>query len=110
MATISLQDIRDAADRKYGPLVIEGVEGGDVTLLNALRLSKDKRMALAALDDEDDLDIQDKLEQIIRLAAASTDDADRLLGAFGDDLGQLAETLQSYSGKTQLGEASTSPS
>lgn len=108
MPTITLQDIRDAADKKYGPLIIEGVEGGAVTLLNALRLSKEKRAALSALDDQDDIDVQDKLEQIIRLAAATEDDANRLLAEFGEDLGQLAEALGHYTGKTQLGEASPS--
>lgn len=110
MPTISLQDIRDAADKKYGPLVIEGVEGGDVTLLNPIRLSKDKRAALSALDDDDSVDTQDKLESIIKIAAKTPGDAERLLGEFGDDLGQLAEALAHYTGGAQVGEASTSPS
>lgn len=103
MPKITLADIQEAADKKYGPLVIEGIEGGDVTLVNPLRLPKKKRQAMTALDGSDG-DVDDKLVEIVRLAA-SKGDADRLLKAVGDDLAALAEIMADYMGAAQVGEA-----
>jgi hypothetical protein len=49
MAKISLGDLQKAADEKYGPFVIEDVPGGDVVLLNSLRLPKEKKVELERL-------------------------------------------------------------
>jgi len=109
MPTISLQDIRDAADQKYGPVVIEGVKGGDVELLNPTRLGKEARARLKALN-ADDGDEGEKLAEIITLVAKSPAHAKRLLAEVGDDLAALAEIVKQFSGSAQLGEASPSPS
>jgi hypothetical protein len=102
MPTITLADIQKAADKKYGPLIIKDVPGGPVTLVNPLRLPKEKRDAMTALDDVEDVDV--KLRQLVELAA-SPDDAKRLLDAVGDDLAALAEIVADYTGTAQVGEA-----
>ena len=110
MPTISLQDIRDAADRKYGPLVIAGIDGGDVTLLNPLRLPAARRKEMTGLDEVEDLDQDSKLRRIVELAAETPAQGKRLLKAVGDDMGLLAQLLENYGKGVQVGEASTSPS
>lgn len=102
MPKITLADIQKAADKKYGPLVIAGIEGGDITLVNPLRLPKEKRDAMTALDDVEDVDA--KLRTLVELAA-SPEDAKRLLDAVGDDLAVLAELVGDYTGTAQVGEA-----
>ena len=108
MPSISLTDIQKAADRKYGPLTIEGVPGGDVVLVNPLRMSKAKRAKLAKLDADGDTD--EKLADIIRLAVDKPADAKRLLDATGGDLTYLAEICQRWTGSAQVGEVSPSAS
>lgn len=114
MPSFTLDQINEAADRQYGPFVIEGIPGGDVTLLNALRMPKTQRKRLidyqkaanAILEDpsagSDEAD--DTLPQMIRLVAASKADADRLLKWAGDDQAKLAVVMQQY-GKASQGEA-----
>lgn len=110
MPEITLQDIRDAADKKFGPLVVKDVPGGDVVLLNPARLSKEKRGALKSAVEQEDLDEQERLEQIVKATAKTPDHAKRLLKEFKDDLGGLAVVLESYNQGSQMGEASPSAS
>ncbi|MGA5019249.1 phage tail assembly protein [Streptomyces griseoincarnatus] len=110
MASFSLDDIRAAAERKYGSTDI--TIGEDVVrLLNPLRLSKARRDALLALQDEmgkDDADQAELLSQAIRTIAESEKAADKLLEAVGGDLAILAEIFGHYGESTQVGEASAS--
>jgi len=110
MPEITLQHIRDAADKKFGPLVIKDIPGGDVILLNPARLSKEKRTELKSAVETEDIDEQERLEQIVRATAKSADHAKRLLKEFKDDLGSLAIILESYNQGSQMGEASPSAS
>lgn len=50
------------------------------------------------------------LERMLRMVAASEDDADALIDACGHDELLLMEVFSRYSKKTKLGEASASPS
>lgn len=112
MPTFSLADIQKAADEKYGPLVIPDVPGGPVELVNPLRLSKEKRKKLTELDkatDSGEIDVDEKIAQVIRLAAKPAD-AKRLLAAVGGDLAQLKEIVERWTESSQVGEASPSPS
>lgn len=110
MAGITLENIQKAADDKYGPFVVEGVPGGDVVLVNALRLSKDKRAKLTAMQSDEDGDQDEKLRDMIRLVAQDAASGKRLLDALGDDLAQLAVVLNEYGQAARLGEASPSAS
>ena len=113
MPSVTLDDIQAAADRKYGPFTVDMGDGQTCTLLNALRLSKDKRkkvLKLQDLQDEDAENVEDHLIEMVRLTAQSKADADRLLKAIGNDLALLAEILEQYGKASELGEASASES
>ncbi|WP_282703752.1 phage tail assembly protein [Streptomyces sp. CC219B] len=110
MASFSLDDIRAAAERKYGSTDI--TFGEDVVrLLNPLRLPKTRRDALLSLQEEmskDDTDQAELLAQAIRTIAESEKAADKLLGVVDGDLAILAEIFGHYGESTQVGEASAS--
>ncbi|WP_329022513.1 MULTISPECIES: phage tail assembly protein [Streptomyces] len=110
MASYTLDDIRSAADRKYGSTDIE-VSGETVRLLNPLRLTKAKRDSLLGLQEEmvrDDADQAALLSEAIRTVAQSETAADSLLTEIGGDLAVLAEVFGRYGESTQAGEASAS--
>lgn len=116
-SSYSLAAIRDTADRKYGPMVLDDVPGGPVVLVPAIRLDKVKRQAMADLQaringgPQDDLDpVVDGVTEMIRLACETPEQADRLLAEVGDDLGVLMTLLTAYGERSQLGEASGSVS
>jgi len=114
MANIQFDDIRQAAEEKYGPYIIEGIPGGNVTLLNAIRLPKSKRMRLVKLQSMQAKEMVKEQDQLLRdmlqLVAATADDAQRLLAVVGDDSALMAELLNDYGQKAQSGNASPSPS
>ncbi|MER5632166.1 phage tail assembly protein [Streptomyces nitrosporeus] len=110
MASYSLDDIRAAAEARYGSTDIE--LGGTVTrLLNPLRLPKAKRDKLASLQDtinENGADQDELFAHAIRLVAESKSAADSLLKEVGGDLAVLAQIFEIYGQSTQAGEASAS--
>lgn len=112
MAGMTLDDITSAADAKYGPFEVEGVPGGSVTLVNPLRLHKDKRKKLNELQakQENTDDQADLFRDMLKLVAKTPADAARLIEALGDDLAKYAVVLTSYGEAARLGEASPSPS
>lgn len=114
MANIRLDDIREAAEKKYGPYVIEGVPGGDVTLLNPIRLPKAKRVKLNKLQSMQESEMVKEQDQLLRdmiiLIAATPEDAKRLLDVLGDDSALMAEVLNDYGLKSQAGNPLPSPS
>lgn len=110
MASFSLDDIRSAAEAKYGST---DIELGDETirLLNPLRLAKAARNQLTKLQDlmgGEDADQEELLSEAIRLVAEHPKAADKLLTAIGGDLAVLAEIFDAYGKGTQVGEASAS--
>ncbi|MEU5427615.1 phage tail assembly protein [Streptomyces olivoreticuli] len=110
MAQFSLDDIRAAAEARYGSTDIE-VGGNVVRLLNPLRLPKTKRAQLTTLQDRmgaEDADQEELFGEAIRLVAESETAATRLLDAVGDDLAVLAEVFDRYGKGSQVGEASAS--
>jgi hypothetical protein len=101
--TFTLDDIRAAADKKYGHTKI-----GDVVLLNPLRLPKAKREELVALQEklsEDDAEQEKLLADAIRLVAQNSEKAESLLSEIGEDLALLVTVFEKYSGEVQVGEA-----
>jgi hypothetical protein len=115
MANVTLADIRTAADRKYGPFVVDLGGGVQATLLNILRLSKEKRAEFTAQQkrleaaqeaaDQDLEQITGALRDLLRVLAESYADADRLLSALGDDNAVLMELWESYNEAATPGEA-----
>lgn len=106
--SFTLDDIRAAADRKYGSVFID-----DIELVNPIRLSKKDRDALSAiqaqLDVEDDekldVDQAEVFEDTIRLVAKTKAQGNKLVSACGGDLALLAEVMEHYNGGVQAGEA-----
>ena len=111
MPSFTLADIQAAADKKYGPTVIE-LPDGPVEMVNPIRLSKEKRKALADLDKADeagDIDVDEKLAELLKIAMSASD-AKKLSAAVKGDLAQLKEIVDRWSESSQPGEASPSPS
>lgn len=112
----SLDDIRAAAEAKYGSLRIDlDPNGKYLELLNPLKLDKGKRAELMALqkntNDEDATEDQEEtFSEMIRVAASNRDIAEEFLGMVGGDLTVLAEVLERYGKLVQVGEASASAS
>jgi hypothetical protein len=114
MSAFTLDNIRAAADAKYGST---DITVGDTvcSLLNPLRLPKEKRDELVGIQDrmneeagDDKLDQAEGFESAIRCVAKTEHQADVLLGAIGGDLAVLAEVFETYGKATQVGEASAS--
>ncbi|QWQ42097.1 phage tail assembly protein [Streptomyces sp. YPW6] len=109
MATFSLDDIRSAADAKYGSTDIQIDDRTTVVLRNPLRLSKAERDELGSLQDKLDgdeaLDQADVLADAIRLVAKDKKIAEQLIEQIDGDLALLAQVFSTYSKGTQAGEA-----
>lgn len=113
MANFSLDDIRSAAEAKYGSTDIDLGDGTVVCLMNPLRLPKAKRDQLSVIQEEfsgDDVDAADVFARLLVLVASNQADAKKLLKAVGDDLATLSQIFETYTSGTQLGEASASES
>jgi hypothetical protein len=106
----TLDDINQAADKKYGHTEIEHSEGS-VRLVNALRLKKAKRDELTSVQErmsEDDADQVEILENMLRTVADDEFGVETLIKDLDGDLGKLMATFEIYMGATELGEASAS--
>jgi hypothetical protein len=114
MANFTLDDIRAAAEAKYGSTDITLPDGFVVRLLNPLRLPKDNRTALLALQEAEaeegtqEKDQEEMLRESIRLVADTATGAERLIEHCGDDLTMLAIVFEKYGEGSQVGEASGS--
>ena len=110
MSAFMLDDIRAAAEAKYGSTDID-LGTRIVKLLNPLRLGKKQRTALIAVQDKlnaEGADQEALLTEALSLVAESPAAAKALLAAVGDDLAVLVEVFSRYSEGTQAGEASAS--
>lgn len=112
MATFSLDDIRAAADRKYGHTEIQIDEETTVRLVNALQLSKAERKALVAVqerlsktDEENGEEQEDVLKDALRIVASDKKAIEKLLAQIGDNLALLVTVFTQYNEGTQAGEA-----
>ncbi|QYW07865.1 tail assembly chaperone [Streptomyces phage RedBear] len=105
MASYSLDNIREAAEAKYGSTDID-LGNGVVRLLNPLRLPKAKRDELSSLQDKldsENVDQETVLADAILLVAESESKGKALLKAVGGDLAVLAEIFETYGKGTQVG-------
>ena len=113
MATYTLDDIREAADKKYGGLTIELGEGHNVTLRNMLRLSREERGKIEQLRERDDESIEETIEglrEAVLMLADSSDNGRALLDMIGDDAALLIHIFKTWQDQTQAGEAQPSES
>lgn len=125
---VTLDFIREAADKKYANLIIDIPNTGRVTLVNAMQLSTEKRKALmdsqkrlSSAKEEaegklkegqeiEETDQVEALEDTLRIVVSGQDKAQALVEALGGNLAQLATVFELYSKGTELGEASASAS
>jgi hypothetical protein len=116
---MTLDEIREAVERKYEPLTIPFGDGKTCTLRQPLRLSKEDRARLVKLqgsvnaeaETEEDLEqVLGALRDILKIAAANKADANALLRAVGDDELVLMEIVNKWTEGAQVGEASGSAS
>lgn len=115
--TLTLDDIRAAAEAKFGATEIPLGDGAVCRLLSPVRMSKAKRAALVELTkskgDEDDEtavdDTEETLVGVIKLAAETEEQANRLLAFLtieGEiDLGMASVVVESFLKAQQVGEA-----
>lgn len=111
MSAFTLDDIRAAAEAKYGSTDIKLSSGNEVRLLNPLRLPKEKRAALQGLQEAmeaEGSDQEEELARAIHLIAATPAQADALLAEVDGDLALLATIFERYTEGAQVGEASAS--
>lgn len=109
MATFSLDDIRAAAEAKYGSTDIDLGNGEVLSLVNPLRLPKEKRERLSSIQDQsEETDEGDVMREAIRIVASDQGKAEHFLAIVGDDLAMLATVFSTYTEGTQMGEASAS--
>lgn len=109
-STLTLDDIRSAAEAKYANLTLD-IDGNEVVLRNALRLSKEERKALTdAVDVKDGDEGTDLIEIFTNAfrAVASNKGAELIAEAFGEDATLYVHLFEVYGKATELGEASDS--
>lgn len=112
MSSFTLDDIRAAAEQKYGSLDID-LGDKTVRLLNALRLPKEDRKALSALQDRldtDSGDAEEVLTEALIMISENDTQAEWLLEAVDGDLAVMAEIFERWVKGSQSGEASASES
>ncbi|WNV90313.1 phage tail assembly protein [Umezawaea sp. Da 62-37] len=115
MSSFSLDDIRAAADRKYGSTDIT-VGETTVRLLNPLRMPKAQRDKLVNIQKDmegtdgegSEVDQVAIFQSALRTVAETSSQAKTLIAAIGDDLGVLAEVFERYTEGQSVGEASPS--
>lgn len=127
MATFSLDQIKAAADAKYGSLDIPLSEkqGDVVRLLNPLRMSEaqrtelrviqDKLNDIAAANEDGDEDAEptedavkeqtDLIAEMLMAVAENKAAGKKLLDALGGDLAMTMIVFEQYTEGTQAGEA-----
>lgn len=107
VAAVTLDSIREAAERKFGNVEIEFGEGRVCVLRSPLRLGKVERDRLSELSEAGET-VEDAVEQAresIRLVATNRKDADALLRVIGDDVPTLFEVIGAWHAGCEAGEA-----
>ena len=108
MANFSLDDIRAAAEKKFGSLDVSLSDGRSVRLVNALQLPKEKRERLFALQaelGEDNADQEALLCDSLRVVATDGEAVEQLIREVDGNLALLIEIFSSYNKDTEAGEA-----
>lgn len=104
---ITLDFIRDAAEKKYGSRVVPLGDGKTVTLRNPLRLSSEEREQLGKLEMNDGADPLAYFKEAFTLVS-SKKEAEELAKVLGDDAALYMVLFEEYMGSVELGEASPS--
>jgi hypothetical protein len=112
MSSITLSDIRAAAERQFASHEIDLEDGREpVVLVNPLRLTKAVRDKLGTIKEQlevDDVEMADVLNDILKSAAKTPAQGNRLVKVLGNDPAVLLVTLNGWTGDKNTGEASAS--
>ena len=107
-SAITLDFIREAADKEYGNFSVSVDDGAEISLANPLRMSKERRAELSALNADEFEDPIDYFEAAFAVASTKAE-AKRIRKALGDEDAALYATLfKLYTKGVELGEASPS--
>lgn len=107
-SAITLDFIREAADKEYGSFSVNVDDGAEISLTNPLRMSKERRTKLSGLDADDFEDPIDYFEAAFAIASTEAE-AKRIRKALGNEDAALYATLfKLYTKGVELGEASPS--
>ena len=111
--TVTLDDINNAAEKRFGNVEIPLDESTTVVLRNPLRLSEEERDQLTGLQDsaneaEEDQDQSKYFEEMLLIVGDSKTKVRRLIDSFDGDLTKLVAVVQLYQEYAQMGEASPS--
>lgn len=112
MATITLDSIRSAADKKFAPTTID-IGDRVVELVNPIRLPRKVRERLGQVGEEmraEGADPVAVLQNALKLVAATPEDGKALVAALGDDLAVVLAAFEAYTSEQEVGEASPSES
>lgn len=108
MASFTLDDIRAAAEAKYGSTDVDLGDGRVMVLTNPLRLPKERRDALTVKQkqgEDDGADQGDVMRDALRIVTSTPANAERFIEIAGEDLAMLATVFASYTEGSQVGEA-----
>ena len=111
--TVTLDDIKEAAEKRFGNVEVPLDESTVVVLRNPLRLSDEERAELVGMQDraneaEESEDQSKYFEEMLLIVADSKTKARRLIDSFNGDLTEMVTLVQLYQEHTQMGEASPS--
>lgn len=104
----TLDDIRAAAERKYGAVDFQLPDGRVCKLVNVLRLPKDARDEMLAVQDrlkDESVDQETTLVSALKIVAEDESLAEELVASLNGDLGMLAAVFDLYTKGTEAGEA-----
>lgn len=113
---VTLDDIRSAAEKRYGDVEVPLPDGSTCVLRNALKLSDKERDEISTMqnkinsakDDGESVDQRKFLEDMLVTLAATKAQGRKLVTQLGGDLTLLASMVHTYQESTQMGEASPS--
>lgn len=113
MPSIKLQDIQQAADKKFGDFEVHLPGGEIISFIPALRLPKEARRKLGKAFDIEarveagggDDDLYDIYKDIFRVSGRQADAFTKLENAIGDDPAVWEELTREFMQDTQAGEA-----
>jgi hypothetical protein len=110
MSRVTLDEIRRAAEQRYGDFDVTLPDGTTVTLRSPLRLSREDRQLLGDVEQLADVGDADAITEALKIAAKTPEQGKRLLEAIGGDLATAAVLFEQWATAVSVGEASPSAS
>ncbi|WP_413800091.1 phage tail assembly protein [Streptomyces iranensis] len=110
MTRVTLDDIRRAAEAKYGDFDIALPDGATVTLRSPLRMSAEDRALLGDIEQLAAAGDTEAITEALKIAAKTPEQGRRLLDAIGGDLAMAAVLFEQWAQAVSVGESSASAS